>query len=177
MAKRPKDHEAIISERKAKLALGELAPVRFRLMLTVMLQFLFEALNEDSPHEARDDMAQNLQTAGQRIAQDFPHGKVVQAKYALDLGLTIINGSGKVDHRHALVAWCQIILKLQDEGLYPDSDDQCILAALGVVHEAMVDDPESWNYDKSEITPIFTEFWRRIMEAGEVFGLPKKLIV
>lgn len=159
------------------LGLGEFAPVRFRLMMTIMLQFLFDALNKNSPHEARGDMVKNLETAAIRIAQDFPGSKVAQTQYAIKLGMDIINGSGKIDHRHALVAWSQIILKLADEGLYPDTSDQCILAALGVYHEATVDDPESWAYDKAEIAPIYSAFWDRIMEAGSQFGLPKKLIV
>ena len=67
----------------------------------------------------------------------------------------------------ATLAMAHLIVKLTDEGLLPDPQSNVVIAALGIMHEAVEEGLQGpWRYLEHEVTAAAEAIWTRAQLAG-----------
>jgi hypothetical protein len=67
----------------------------------------------------------------------------------------------------ATLAMAHLIVKLTDEGLIADPQSNVVIAALGIMHEAIEEGLQGpWRYIETEVTLAAEKIWTRAQLAG-----------
>lgn len=147
MNKHDKREEILRRRKKAERVRLTQTQAKELLLPLHMLSWLLESIRVNTEHGIRPDFEENLSRATQKVLTRIDDVNRLRVAQEVDeMSKALVQDLHVDDVRQLLVAWCQVVLKLVDEGLHPDSEDQAVLTALAIAHEAMDVDPQAWVY-------------------------------
>ncbi len=172
MARKDRDIEAVLADRKKKIAIDDTGQVAD----AVMLHFVMDALYEhclSKGHSLRADWKPNLLLSAQKYVSRLPKEQVILVATAATRAAQEVFGpvTGSmvgIDPRHAIVAFAQVVIKLVDQNRYTFTDDALVLQSIGIYNEAIDEGTEDWNYYPSQVKWLYEDLMKRI-DASEYF--------
>jgi hypothetical protein len=136
-------------------------------MLPVMCQLAaLDALGKQG-YTIRKDIAGPLSTAFKAMLKGLRPSEAQEiGQTTMNTALNCLRGEGD-DARQLMLAACMFSVKLVDEGLTVDPQNQATLVGLLMLADAEEDDQNSWGFDKKKVA----EAGGRILSRARLQGL------